>query len=146
MESVKQITEGQIVSRELIASQLEEKFGASDGLDDFIDGLISAELLLSLPTSYKIARWNEENKSSGNITSSVQLFSLGKFSGTLPIGLINDTAKAIELMGRLFSFSSQNRNIESFTNEFISRYGNFRFPASQIIDNWLFIIEGVVGV
>ena len=136
VESVKQITEGQIVSRELIASQLEEKFGTSDGLDDFIDGLISAELLLSFPTSYKITRWNEENRSSENITSSVQLFSLGKFSGTLPIGLINDTAKAIELMGRLFSFSSQNRNIESFTNEFISRYGNFRFPASQIIDNY----------
>ncbi len=97
VESVKQITEGQIVSRELIASQLEEEFGTSYGLDDFIDGLISAELLLSFPTSYKITRWNEENRSSD---------------------------------------SSQNRNIESFTNEFISRYGNFRFPASQIIDNY----------
>ncbi len=119
VEAVKQITEGRTVSRELIASKLEEMFGADGGLDSFIDGLISAEILLAFPPSYKISGWKEEKESSGSITSTVQLFSLGEFSGTLPGSLIDDAAKAIELMRRLFSFSAQNQ-ISSLSPKILS--------------------------
>lgn len=135
VQAVKQVTEGRLIGLEQLSSTLATKFGTSEGLSAFIDGLIDSGILLAAPISYQMRDWKEDLASS-DVTSTVQLFSLARFSGTFPSNLIDDTGLAIELMGRLFSFSTQNRNIESFTERYISRYGNFRFPANQVIDNY----------